>query len=424
MKKLACMMGLICAAALPWSVSAQTTDAPAAASASAANPQGQSVKTVVASGMGRTETEATKEALRNAVQQAIGAFVTAEALVKDDNVVRDQVLSYSDGYVQKYDTVGQAKTEENGLIRVTISAQVVQQKLVEKLQAAKVTVSAVDGKTLFATTVTNQAESAEAMFKDELENIPNALMKPEVVEKPVYDAKDKKLKVTVNVSVDSTAYDNFVARFEKKLEMIHAESMSWTSARVEYNNWGACTDWKEKESEEKKSAKTIGSIHFPMGPGASCPWDPKDNDDRHAKTIFICERANRDFSSFQWKTFTVKKEVVEQIRSAVAKPLTLRVEVKDASGKTMDFGSIPIKFYGPVLYKKGVAIYPYYSHEFWVASMSVGAVSDYTWYCNSNHGEQTVQLEIPFNLSENDLKDIAKIECSVENGAVGTNRRN
>jgi high affinity Mn2+ porin len=92
---------------------------------------------VVATGIGVDAEKALKSAFSNALQQAIGLVADAETIVKNDQVIRDQVLAHSDAYIEKYDTVSQGKNADD-LVEVKIKATVRRRQLVEKLVAAKV----------------------------------------------------------------------------------------------------------------------------------------------------------------------------------------------------------------------------------------------------------------------------------------------
>ena len=61
---------------------------------------------VVATGVGFTADEAKRQAYRNAIQSVIGAMAVAETLVDNNTLVRDKVLSHSDGYITKVEQVG------------------------------------------------------------------------------------------------------------------------------------------------------------------------------------------------------------------------------------------------------------------------------------------------------------------------------
>ena len=60
---------------------------------------------IVAEGAGTTADEALKDAFRNAVRQVVGAVLDAETLVKIDEIISDQVLTYSDGFVKTYEEI-------------------------------------------------------------------------------------------------------------------------------------------------------------------------------------------------------------------------------------------------------------------------------------------------------------------------------
>ena len=60
---------------------------------------------VIAEGAGGTSDEVLKDAFRSAVRQVVGAVVDAETLIKDDEVITDKVLTYSDGMIKTYEVV-------------------------------------------------------------------------------------------------------------------------------------------------------------------------------------------------------------------------------------------------------------------------------------------------------------------------------
>src|SRR5712692_9942416 len=66
-------------------------------------------RTVVAEGVGQTAEDARKDAFRNAVRQAVGALIDAETLVQNDQVIKDEVLTYSNALVKSYKEVDKPK---------------------------------------------------------------------------------------------------------------------------------------------------------------------------------------------------------------------------------------------------------------------------------------------------------------------------
>ena len=173
--------------------------------------------TVIAEGAGATPDEALKDAFRNAVRQVVGAVVDAETLVNNDEIISDQVLTYSDGFIKAYEELTGSQEPVGGLHRVKIRAQVERRSIIAKLTAASVTIKTVDGKSLFAEAVTTlEAENnAAALLKKQLNEFPQSCLrvtvigKPEIVEKAVDRVT---ARITIQIEPDLQAYSVFSAK--------------------------------------------------------------------------------------------------------------------------------------------------------------------------------------------------------------------
>lgn len=84
--------------------------------------------TLVVSGEGATKSEATTNALRSAIEQAFGVFVSANTEILNDELVRDEIVAVSTGNVRKYKELGSV-VKPNGLTEVTLSATVSVKKI-------------------------------------------------------------------------------------------------------------------------------------------------------------------------------------------------------------------------------------------------------------------------------------------------------
>src|SRR6516225_711892 len=110
----------------------------AAQSRSPSPKQQTGAQTVVAEGVGATPEDALKDAFRAAVRQVVGALVDEETVVKNDKVISEKVLTYSDGIIKDgYKELG--RTNDNGLWRIKISAKVERRSVALRLKEAHVT---------------------------------------------------------------------------------------------------------------------------------------------------------------------------------------------------------------------------------------------------------------------------------------------
>lgn len=72
---------------------------------------------------GATKDEAIKNALRTAIEQAYGAFVSANTTILNDELVKDEIVTVSNGSIKEYKEIASAQIE-NGSYSVTLSATV------------------------------------------------------------------------------------------------------------------------------------------------------------------------------------------------------------------------------------------------------------------------------------------------------------
>ena len=85
--------------------------------------------TLTVIGEGSTKQEATTVALRNAIEQTFGTFVSANTAVLNDELVKDEIVTLSSGNVKNYDEIA-SMTFPDGRFSVTIKATIVLSKLI------------------------------------------------------------------------------------------------------------------------------------------------------------------------------------------------------------------------------------------------------------------------------------------------------
>lgn len=88
---------------------------------------------LVVTGDGLTKEQATMSALRSALEQTFGTFVSANTTILNDDLVKDEIVSVSAGNVKEYKYL--AENEVGGKYYVTIKAIISVGKLVKYVQA-------------------------------------------------------------------------------------------------------------------------------------------------------------------------------------------------------------------------------------------------------------------------------------------------
>lgn len=90
--------------------------------------------TLVVSSDGATKEDAVKFALRSAIEQAYGTFVSANTSILNDELVKDEIVTVSSGNVKSYEEIV-SETLPNGRFFVTLKATVSLSKLISYAQS-------------------------------------------------------------------------------------------------------------------------------------------------------------------------------------------------------------------------------------------------------------------------------------------------
>ncbi len=178
------------------------------------------VRRVEVEGTGATADDALKDAFSSAVKSCIGVMVNAEQVVENEEVIKDEILTYSNGYIKDYDDLGSAK--KSGLIVRRIRATVILGKLASKLRDKNITVNEIKGEALFAEAVTVNQERTD--FKTMLAKVlsdydPKKLWAPQLIERKIISQDENAATVAFCITVipNKVAIAQFFAVFEKLL---------------------------------------------------------------------------------------------------------------------------------------------------------------------------------------------------------------
>lgn len=270
---------------------------------------GETMKEVVVTGIGKTEDAANRQAFRNAVDQAVGSVVTAETLVENDALIRDRIVAYSDGYISKVERLGPARSVGDGLIEVRIRAVVAMGKLTEKLKSENITLTQMDGESLFAGVVTKREKASNLgdSIEEALSGMPAAVLKA-TAGKPVADEKDGSVKIPVTVKIDYQKYGAFCRQFTERMAALGVHGQNKLSALDDMN---------------------------------VAPYDLLWNNSPGSITIALCEQINRKAKQSRWKVFYINETAFQGFVRAV-KWTSVRVDILDANGQVITSSAFPL----------------------------------------------------------------------------------
>jgi hypothetical protein len=174
---------------------------------------------VMATGIGIDQDAALRSAFRSAVQQAVGALISTETLIANEEVVSDQILSFSAGFVESYEQVGEPRTID-GLVSIQIAAKVKRNDLNDRLHRAGVIQIAMDGRSLAGERLTREMSRADAteMLLDLLENFPANVYDFSTTWR--YDLDTRRVIVDVETRINARRYAAFVEEFTEMLPFV------------------------------------------------------------------------------------------------------------------------------------------------------------------------------------------------------------
>ena len=124
---------------------------------------------VEAKGTGITEDEAFKQAVVDAVRQAVGTLVTSENVVKNDKLIKDEILTFSNGFVEK--VIKKETRNLDGVWETKLICMVRKGKLYDTLQLAKIPTVQIDGVSIAAKVMSDleRKKKGQALLVDSLD---------------------------------------------------------------------------------------------------------------------------------------------------------------------------------------------------------------------------------------------------------------
>ena len=284
-------------------------------------------QTVFAEGVGTTKEEALKDAFRAAVRQVVGEVVDGETLVKNEELVKDQVLTYSDGFIPEHKVT--SDKHENGIFRVGIQAKVQRRSVVMKLKAAKITLKNLDGQSLYGNIVTQVGaeKDAAALVVKALEGFPDNCLEARVVGEPkTLEKTDSEATLAINVEFAPSlaGYNTFASKFCQTLEgssKVKGEFSSVAKNRTD----GYGNELLYFDGYDAGFAKWMPELW--KGGSFNRRWTPE------GIGIAVATLTSKDASRMEWKYYILDESTGDAVVRAFTREATCKVSFLDAEGQ-------------------------------------------------------------------------------------------
>lgn len=137
--------------------------------------EGEKEVTITVSGSGKTQEEAKQSALRSAIEQTFGAFISTKTEIFNDQVVADQIASVTSGNIKSFSIINESQLP-NGSWGVTLKTLVSLNKLASFVEAKGIAIEIKGG--LFALNIKQQLlnEQSEIIAVNQLLSVLNSVI--------------------------------------------------------------------------------------------------------------------------------------------------------------------------------------------------------------------------------------------------------
>ncbi len=140
--------------------------------------------TVEATGRGESPKEARKEAIVAALRQIVGEYVEADVVIANDEVVKNEILSFSNAGGVKSEQVGQPRFVEGDLVEVTMRVTIDPKPLVARVKGVAKAGARLDGAALAAeiAAAKDDYEAKKRVLDKAFANLPASIMTVKVLD--------------------------------------------------------------------------------------------------------------------------------------------------------------------------------------------------------------------------------------------------
>lgn len=185
---------------------------------------------VIATGVGTDFEKAKQNAIRNAIEQVVGTYVTSDTMVKNSMLINDNILTYSGGYVKETKVFSQ-KRDNEGMFTVQIEASVVGTQLKRKLESLNIATKKVEGGSLFSEAISRVEEqrNANELLTKIISKYPQAAYAIEIGKPEITSTEASTNKANLTIPLIFRWDSSFLAELRDILSRVSKEQLELTS---------------------------------------------------------------------------------------------------------------------------------------------------------------------------------------------------
>jgi hypothetical protein len=379
---------------------------------------GLQTKQITVTSLGASPEGAEKQAITDAVRQAVGTYIDANTLVQNEEVVRDRILSVSNGFVKEYKPTAPARKRDDGLYEITIIATIESNQVVQALKEMNLISSEIAGQNLWAEASTKLKNSNDSLefLNEKLPDFIKSLIKLDLID------ESGKITKSINPVIQTQNGDQVTATWFVKLS-VDQKTYFKSFAPILVKCMQNITGSKGEKFQIQKPSKDYYSDGQPGSKAEFFAWD-RDSDSKmefkipffqydddkfilYKRAIFIVEKAtiNRDFM----KGTTFRDNEYHSILKFTTDPKWgISVDLLSNSGEILAKGSKAIR--APFSL---VNLDPHNNYRPEGALSQVGPFIYTESQAYKLVGIDPV-FQVDVHIPIDAMKDVKKIECQIE----------
>jgi len=162
-------------------------------------------KDITVTGYGTSKDEALRSAFQNAVEQEVGVLVDTKTVIRNNKLIKNDILTYSNGFIKDYKEI--SSSQQMGFWEIKIKAKVEHQKLLLKLKKINLKPTNIEDTDKLYAQIISQVKTkfdAEDLFKKIYEDytfLPTSLYGLKIVEFNVDTDLATRTSVPVSIKV-------------------------------------------------------------------------------------------------------------------------------------------------------------------------------------------------------------------------------